>query len=410
MLLLKTFLITAGFGLFAAAAAVLLYDAYRWWTRYRAPEADKSEALPVHWRRAGKLAAAAWVPLLAGYSIVVVPSGMAGVRVSQIWGARPGALYPGIHCVAPLSDSVALYDTRDHLFTTEAKALKVQTKEGLEVGFAVAVRYRIDPRQLDYIHANLPQPLAEEIVAPVVASAFREIAPQYLVRDVFANKRDEIRSRGSDAITRKLASDGIVVKQVMLRDLALPAEYARGLEGMLLKEQENERLSFDVEIKQKLVRTAELEAEAEKARQIKQAEGQAQVTVLRAKAESDAMQYTLPLKEKQIQTTRLEAEARKESTVKNAEAMAESKVIDSRAELERGKLMAESEANRIRVTSAADAERFRIEGAALKDSPLLIQKIIAERLSDKVQIMMVPSDGKFFFANDVLKGMTASVQ
>ena len=45
-----------------------------------------------------------------------------------------------------------------------------------------------------------------------------------------------------------------------------------------------------------------------------------------------------------------------------------------------------------------------LEAAALKDSPLLIQKIIAERLSDKVQIMMVPMDGKFFFTNDVLKG------
>jgi hypothetical protein len=33
---------------------------------------------------------------------------------------------------------------------------------------------------------------------------------------------------------------------------------------------------------------------------------------------------------------------------------------------------------------------------------LLIQKIIAERLSDKIQIMMVPNDGKYFFANDVL--------
>src|SRR6266446_4125505 len=337
MLLLKSLLLTAGFGLFAAAAIVLLYDAFRWWTRYRAPEAEKSEALPVHWRWAGKLAAAAWIPLLAAFSIVVIPSGMAGVRVSQMWGARPGALYPGVHLVAPLIDSVALYDTRDHLFTTDAKALKVQTKEGLEVGFAVAVRYRIDPKQLDYIHANLPQPLGEEIVAPVVASAFRDLAPTYLVRDIFANKRDEIRNRGADAITRRLAADGIVVKQVMLRDMVLPAEYAKGLEGMLLKEQENERLAFEVEIKQKLVRTAELEAEAEKARQVKQAEGQAQVTVLRAKAESDAMQYMLPLKEKQIQTTRLEAQARKESTVKNAEAMAESKVIDSRAELERGK-------------------------------------------------------------------------
>src|SRR5713226_5432273 len=406
MLLLKNLLLAAGFGMFAAAAAVLLYDAYRWWTRYRAPEAEKSEALPVHWRWAGKLAAAAWIPLLAGYSIVVVPSGMAGVRVSQISGPRPGALYPGVHCIAPLIDSVALYDTRDHVFTTDARkpdALKVQTKEGLELGLAVAVRYRIDPRQLNYIHANLPQPLADEIVAPVISSVFREIAPGYLVRDMFSTKRDEIRSRASDTITRKLSADGIVVKQVMLRDLVLPVEYARGLEGMLLKEQENDRLTFEVEIKQKLVRTAELEAEADKARQVKQAEGQAEVTVLRAKAESDAMQYTLPLKEKQIETSRLEAEAKKESTVKNAEAMAESKVIDSRAELQRGKLMAESEANRIRVTSAADSERLRIEAAALKDSPLLIQKIIAERLSDKVQVMMVPADGKFFFANDVLK-------
>jgi regulator of protease activity HflC (stomatin/prohibitin superfamily) len=406
MLLLRDLLLAAGFGMFAAAAAVLLYDAFRWWTRYRAPEAEESEAFRVHWRWAGKLAAAAWLPLLAGFSIIVIPSGMAGVRVSQISGPRPGALYPGVHCIAPLIDSVALYDTRDSVFTTDARkpdALKVQTKEGLEVGLAIAVRYRIDPRQLNYIHANLPQPLADEIIAPAITSVFREIAPGYLVRDMFSTKRDEIRSRAADTITRKLAADGIVVKQVMLRDLVLPVEYARGLEGMLLKEQENERLSFEIEIKQKMVRTAELEAEAEKARQVKQAEGMAQVTVLHAKAESDAMQYTLPLKEKQIQTTRLEAEARKESTVKNAEALAESKVIDSRAELERGKLMAESEANRIRVTSAADSERLRIEAAALKDSPLLIQKIIAERLSDKVQIMMVPADGKFFFANDVLK-------
>ncbi len=36
-------------------------------------------------------------------------------------------------------------------------------------------------------------------------------------------------------------------------------------------------------------------------------------------------------------------------------------------------------------------------------SPLLINKIVAERLSDKIQVVMVPSDGKFFFASDVFK-------
>ena len=41
----------------------------------------------------------------------------------------------------------------------------------------------------------------------------------------------------------------------------------------------------------------------------------------------------------------------------------------------------------------------------LTDNPLLIQKIVAERLSDKMQIMMVPMDGRDFFATDVLRGL-----
>ena len=121
------------------------------------------------------------------------------------------------------------------------------------------------------------------------------------------------------------------------------------------------------------------------------------------------MKYTLPLKEKQIQQTRLEAEARKESTVKNAEASAQAKVIDSKAEVERRNLLSEAEAHRIRVTAAADSERMRLEAAALKQEPLLINKIIAERLSDKLQIMMVPADGKYFFASDVLRGTLPKV-
>jgi regulator of protease activity HflC (stomatin/prohibitin superfamily) len=128
------------------------------------------------------------------------------------------------------------------------------------------------------------------------------------------------------------------------------------------------------------------------------------------------MLYTLPLKQKQIEQSRLEAAARKEATVqnaeatalatvKNAEATAQAKVIDSKAEMERRKMLAEAEADRIRVTAVADAERMKNEGAVLKQNPLLINKIIAEKLSDKLQIMMVPTDGKFFFANDVLKSM-----
>src|SRR5439155_11264781 len=157
-------------------------------------------------------------------------------------------------------------------------------------------------------------------------------------------------------------------------DIDLPPEYAKGLEGLLLKEQENDRLSIELDVKQKMVRTAELEAEADKMRQVKQAEGRAQVTVLEAKAQADAMQHTLPLKEKQIQQSRLEAEARKEATVKGAEAAAQAKVIDSRAELEKRNLMSQAEAQRIHLLAGADGERMKSEAQVRKDNPLLNQK------------------------------------
>jgi regulator of protease activity HflC (stomatin/prohibitin superfamily) len=397
MIALKYLLELGAVVMFAGAAVLVAFDLYR--------------RMEPRLAMAGRLAAMALLPLLIGLSIQVVPSGSAGIRVSQLSGTLPGALYPGTHFVVPLVQHVELYNIRDMMLTTSAaddpkkqlETLRVQTKEGLVVGLSVAVRYRIDPRRLNYIHASLPQPLERELVPPVVAAAFREITPNYLVRELFATERERIRRAAADTITKKLAADAILVKEVLLRDIALPAEYARGLEGLLLKAQENDRLAIEVLVKEKQVRTAELEAEAEKARVIKQAEANAQTIVLSAKAQADAMQYTLPLKEKQIEQTRLEAEARKESTIKGAEATAQAKVIDGKAELERRKLMNEAEVHRVQLTSKADADKLRLEAAVLKENPLLIQKIIAERLSDKVQIMMVPADGKYFFANDVLR-------
>jgi len=424
MLFVKYLLLWSGIGMIAVAAGILLYDLYLQTRRPLALEAGETESAPtqpVRWRTALAFALLAWGPILLALGIVVVPSGMAGVRVSQTSGTLAGTLYPGVHLITPLAESVALFDTRDQLFTTgtsengaanavpiagkKSEPLNVQAKEGLTLGLSITVRYRLDARRLDYIQANLPQPVEKEIVPAVVASAWRELAPNYTVREAFAAKREEVRKRASDVIGQKLSADGIIVKEVLLRDIQLPPEYAKGLENLLLKEQQNDQMGVQTEIQQKQVRISELEAEASKAQQVKQAEGEAQVRVLQAKAEADAMQYTLPLKQKQIEQSKLEAEARKEATVKNAEAQAEGKVIDSKAEMERRKLLAEAEAERIRVTAVADAERMQKEGSILKQNPLLINKIVAERLSDKLQIMMVPADGKFFFANDVLRSM-----
>ena len=429
MLALKYLLMTISFGLFAVALALTAFDFSLLFQYRRLLAKGSTENLPiprpVRWAWAAKLCAVALLPMLVAQGIVVIPSGMAGVRVSQVSGPQPGTLYPGVHFVKPMLEDVVLYDTREQIFTaggeeeenteeqaaTPAKTVKakrngiltVQAREGLPIGIATTVRYRLDANRLVLIHNNLPRNIEDELVPSVVASTFRDLIPNYTVREVFAVKREEIRRLASDEITKKLGEDGIVVNEVMLRDIQLPPEYSQGLQGLLLKEQEAERMGVETEIQAKQVKIAELQAEASKVQEVKRAEGDAGVRVLQAKAEADAMQYTLPLKQKQIEESRLEAEARKEATIKNAEAAAEAKVIDSKAETERRKLLADAEANRIRVVAAADSERLKSEAVALRQNPLLINKIMAERLSDKIQIMMVPMDGKFFLG-DLLHG------
>jgi regulator of protease activity HflC (stomatin/prohibitin superfamily) len=422
MIALKLLLTAAGVLMLAAALGIPIYSL---WLRYRlarrkaAGETELTEPAEIAWRGSVALILVACLPLLVAASIVVVPSGMGGVRVSQISGTKPGTLYPGVHFVTPMMESVQTFDLRDHLFTagiveegakasTPKNGLSVQSREGLNIGLAVTVRYRLDPNKLASVQAHMPQPVDKELVPPVVASAWRELTPEYSVREIFSTKREEVRAKAAEIITRKLDADGIVVEEVMLSDIQLPEEYAKGLEGLLLKEQEDDQMGVVTEIQEKQVKIAELKAEAEAGQKVKQAEGDAQSRVVEAKGEADAMQYTLPLKEKQIEQSKLEAEARKEATIQNAEADAQAKVIDSKAELQRRNLFADAEANRVRLMAAANAERMTSEAELLNKSPLLINKIVAERLSDKIQVLMVPSDGKFFFANDVFKNMANS--
>ena len=422
MIALKMLLTIAGVLMMASALAIPLYGLWLRMQYKRGREGGDETAVEpdaVTWRGPAALVLVACLPLLIAASIVVVPSGMGGVRVSQVGGTLPGTLYPGLHFVTPLIENVETFDLRDHLFTAGiaeegAKpgapkgGLSVQSREGLNIGLAVTVRYRLDPNKLSSVQAHMPQPVDKELVPPVVASAWRELAPTYTVREIFSTKREEVRSEAAGIITRKLGADGIVVEEVMLSDIQLPEQYAKGLEGLLLKEQEDDQLGVVTEIQQKHVRIAELEAEADAVQKVKMAEGEAKSKVVEAKGEADAMQYTLPLKQKQIEQSKLEAEARKEATIQNAQADAEAKVIDSKAELQRRNLLADAEASRVRLMASANAERMTSEADLLNKSPLLINKIVAERLSDKIQVVMVPSDGKFFFANDVFKGMAGA--
>src|SRR6266536_3038726 len=201
MIVFKYLLLSGGIAMRVAVIAIIARDIYlQIENKKKAGAEGAAPTVPSpknHWRGAIARALLAWLPIILASGIVVVPSGMGGVRISQTSGTLPGTLYPGAHFLTPLAESIVLFDTRDQLFTTGAvedgkmlagkrvpadELLNVQAKEGLSLGLAITVRYRLDPKHLDYIQANLPQPIEKEIVPAVVASAWRELVPNYTVR------------------------------------------------------------------------------------------------------------------------------------------------------------------------------------------------------------------------------------
>ena len=98
MLTVKYLLEVVGFVLMAAAAAILLHDLYRLYQQSDLILNDRPRPAEIQprYRAAARLTALALVTLLAGLSVQVVPSGMAGV---------PGTLYPGFHPIIPRRSS-----------------------------------------------------------------------------------------------------------------------------------------------------------------------------------------------------------------------------------------------------------------------------------------------------------------
>src|SRR5580658_3629348 len=134
MVLLRYLLIFAGIGLLVGAAAILVWDLYQILKFRKQSPGDSGELQPpvMRWKEARSLAIVSLVPMLAGLSIAVVPSGEAGVRVNQFAGTRPGTLYPGVHLAMPLIEEVVLYDVRDNVFAT-APVDDPKKKDGLRV-------------------------------------------------------------------------------------------------------------------------------------------------------------------------------------------------------------------------------------------------------------------------------------
>jgi uncharacterized membrane protein YqiK len=130
------------------------------------------------------------------------------------------------------------------------------------------------------------------------------------------------------------------------------------------------------------------------------AEAAAREQVIAARAQEEAMKHVLPFKQRQVEQRKLEAEADRVAQIRRAEGGAEARKIEAGGEAEARQRLASAEAYRIERIGKANAAQMAREGALVTRHPLLIQKTLADKLSDKVQVIIAPppADGGFIGA------------
>lgn len=329
-----------------------------------------------------------------------VQRGEIGLRANQLTGNvsafREGSVIvvPGLHQLRKFSLQDQLYRPSKNRSSSEAP---FQSIEGLSLGVDLAVRYAIDPSKLVNNVKGLPDDVGSQIVEPLVQGVMYKAFTKYTVKEIFSSKRGEIQQIIETELTPKLAAEGITLRAVTIGKIDLPEDYKRGMERLLQEELETEKMRYTLDLKEKQVKQTALESEAEKVRREKAAEAAANEQVIAARAQEEAMKHVLPFKQKQIEQRQLEAEAAKISMIKTSEGNAQARLIEAAGEADSRRKLADAEAYRQELVGKVSSAQLERDGALLSKHPLLIQKTMADKLSDKISVIIAPppADGGF---------------
>ena len=302
---------------------------------------------------------------------------------------------PGIH-------QVRRYSIRDQVYrpTESASATgpaPFQSVEGLSIGVDLAVRWTVDRARLAQMSKEFPDDISADLVAPAVQGIVYPTFARYSVREIFSQRRTEIQRELIAELKPKFTAMGLVLREVDMGKVDLPPDYRAGMEKLLSEELETEKIHYTLQLKEAQVKQQQLEAEADKVRRQTAAEAAGQEQVIAARAQEETMKHILPFKQKQIEQRQLEAEADKVARIRTAEGAAEARRIEAKGEADSRQKLADAEAYRLDLVGKASAGQMEREGALVARYPLLIQKTLADKLSDKVQVIIapLPAAGKF---------------
>src|SRR5512135_2895331 len=229
---------------------------------------DRTGGLNAWLRGKKSLAVAALVVIvviaLVVQALVTVQAGTVGV-VKRL-GAVRQELSPGLHVIVPFIDHVVIFPTLKKTYeasetpqSSEADypdiIITALTSDGQQIRVGMTARFMIAPGKAAWIVQNLgtEREYVEKVVKTEIRGSGRRVPTRFAAYDLYTKKSYEAQQALFDEISPKFEKNGLVLDEIVIRNITFTPEYAKTLEEKQIALEKNKLEQEKIRKEQKIV-------------------------------------------------------------------------------------------------------------------------------------------------------------
>jgi prohibitin 1 len=172
-------------------------------------------------------------------STTSVPTGNVGVLT--LFGRVTGeTLNEGIHLINPLK-SVQKLSVQTQSVKESAN---VPSNEGLILALDTSLLFHLDRSKAAEVYQSIGENYAEKVVEPTLRAAIRASTSSHSANALYTNARELVQQQIHEELKAQLTSRGVIVENVLLRDVQLPSMLKNSIEAKQQAEQDALRMNF----------------------------------------------------------------------------------------------------------------------------------------------------------------------
>ncbi len=206
-------------------------------------------------RFAGIMRTVAVLMMVAGIltkSIIQINAGQIGVKT--LFGkVQNDVLSSGLHFINPFVE-VRRLDVKTQNYTMSGvhdegakasdDAIRILTADGLEVTIDLTVLYKLISSEAPKLVRETGEDYTDKIVRPLTRTKIRDNAVYYDAVSLYSSKRDEFQQRIFKSIEEDFKKRGLILEQLLVRNITLPASVKATIEQKINAEQDAQKMQF----------------------------------------------------------------------------------------------------------------------------------------------------------------------